>query len=549
MVCGYVAIIPIAHPNAQILAASDERDTERKNMRKPILTLSLSLLMLASCALKPTPSPSKESETESETSASVESTTLEESTVSEESTPDSETSPDEDVTNVPTTEPPAPEKEEYGYSARYTDLDGYSEKVQTMMKMTSHVLKAEAKEANPKQRRNAIVANSENVLGFDINSFETVKLDERPASDGEFIVASNIFHLQRKILSVADIVDANQYVMDELSGIYTGFYLNGDEMALYDFTKGEDGVFSNISFFYVQENENGVFYYALMAFDSMKLVNIAVPGQYLYVGTSSSQMYLDCSEKFIQNERHYVSTYQIQNGNPAESIDAIQQYTENRCTEIIASQTKSEVTLAEFLERTSSPYTSDLIDSTSVYYVTAAYQDPITTVVDISEGFSDFGLDFEDSWTLGRPIARELYRIGNDERDEILHTSSFKTLKPLETAEDYIQNAMIQVSPEITLTFTNYRVDPSLCLDYMGYMTYVDQLINACEVTEANRTILLDLCRYFARPYDDIKANPKTDLGTRIDALTLAEDCTNGDELKSTVKDFLAYIIAGTPQS
>ena len=108
---------------------------------------------------------------------------------------------------------------------------------------------------------------------------------------------------------------------------------------------------------------------------------------------------------------------------------------------------------------------------------------------------------------------------------------------------------MIQVSPEITLTFTNYRVDPSLCLDYMGYMTYVDQLINACEVTEANRTILLDLCRYFARPYEDIKANPNTDLGTRIDALTVVEDCVNGDELKSIVKDFLAYIIAGTPQS
>ena len=34
MVCGYVAIIPIAHPNAQILAASDERDTERKQHEK-----------------------------------------------------------------------------------------------------------------------------------------------------------------------------------------------------------------------------------------------------------------------------------------------------------------------------------------------------------------------------------------------------------------------------------------------------------------------------------------------------------------------------------
>ena len=34
MVCGYVAIIPIAHPKAQILAASDERDLERKQHEK-----------------------------------------------------------------------------------------------------------------------------------------------------------------------------------------------------------------------------------------------------------------------------------------------------------------------------------------------------------------------------------------------------------------------------------------------------------------------------------------------------------------------------------
>lgn len=516
-------------------------------MKNPILTLSLSLLLLASCAGDPKPNPSSESSKDPEI---VATSTLSEEGVSEdssESTPDSkESDPEVEITS--SAEGPAPERNDYGYSARYTDFNGYSEKVQKMMRMSSHVLKSGSNSQTPKQRRNAIVASNDNVLGFDIGSFEAKKSGEQPLANGEFIVASNIFNLQNQLLAVSDIADANQYVHDELSNLYTGFYLNGDEMAYYQLFNDDSGSISSLTYFYVQENENGVFYYGLAYSDFWKIVNIAVPGQYLYVGTPTGQMYYDCTEKFMQDGRHFVNTFQIENGNPENSIETIGQITKDRCAQIIASQTKSEVTYSEFLERTSSPFTSDLIDDNTVYYVTAAYQDPITSVTDVSKTFSDFGLDFEDPWTSDTPKARELYHITSSERDAYLYSSSFRTLKPLETADDYIQNAKIQVSPEVTLTFTNYRVDPNLCLDYMGYMKIVDNLIDACEVTEENRAIVLDICRYFARPYDDIKANPETDLGSRIDSLTLVESCLNGDELKSLVKDFISFIIAGTPQ-
>lgn len=512
-------------------------------MRKHFLVLCI--LLLSSC----NGSALLSSGTSSQDISSTETTSLSNSISSESISseeelkssydPESSSSSDESSSSIID----EPSKDDYGYYSRYRNLDGYSAKVQKMMQMSSHVLKPADTDQSQLKKRKAITPGGDNVLNFDITTFDATKTSDKLASEGEFIVLSNIFVLQKRLLSLDELVSNNQYVYED--GYYEGYYLNNDELVYYTANVDFEGNVTGTNFLYIKDNEEGVFYYYIAYYDTFKLINISVPNEYLYIGSPTGQVYYDLTEKQYENNYHYVSQYTINDGNPADTINAMGQISLDLLKNVIDSQTKSEMTLSEYNEKIYAPYENELIDSSIVYYVTAAYQDEITKIEKIDDCFTDINIVYNDFNSKEHTISRNLYYLGNDDREEVITNYDYGHYGNLsfDNIEEHIRTRSIQVTPDDTFTATSYYIDLELCFDYTGQIRPIELLTNACEVNDTNKENIIKVLEYFARPYNEIKDNPAADLDAVIDSLTVKDSCTNGDELKSSVKQLIHSII------